>query len=390
MEYTYVDNLYALTKWRMKSGLTDVKKYFAEQGNIHKKLEVFHVAGTNGKWSVCQMISQVLYKQCGKKVWLFTSPHLEHITERIQINGEPISSWRMDALLGDLFEQTKDTYNFSFFEMLTICAVIYFIKEEVEYAVFEVGVWWTLDSTNIWESPVATFITSISLDHSKLLWWSLASIQKNKMGIMKPGVPCYTTVDNPLMHKGAKESWAKLVLCAHEEGVPTSLVGNHQRSNALLVYKALLDAWFVEQKIRQWLMDVVHPGRCEYVRKNIILDGAHNLAGLQALQDYIDQERFKWRKIITIFGCCKKRKEFALFAHELIQWDLHICVQPSHHRWLDPYEYHEMMFLDNVVIQKNPKRALEEVCATLEDDTLLLIYGSLYLIGEVRWFLKHI
>lgn len=377
----YVDNLFTLTWEWLKSGLLHIKTYLQWKNNIHEQLHVFHVAWTNGKGSVSQMISQVLRKACNKKVWLFTSPHLVHISERIQINGRPIPNDTLNTLIWKIYEETKDFFSFSYFEILTLVAIEYFLQEEVDYCVWEVWLGGTLDSTNIRSSPVATYITSIGLDHKSLLWPSLAQIQWNKMWIMKSGVPMYTNVNNKLMYEWARRKDAKL--CIVEQSMSTSLLWEHQKKNAWLVYQSLVDLWFSNKQVRAWLLQVEHPWRLQYIRPNILLDGAHNVQWLQALGTYIASIRPQWKKIITVFGTSKKSNEVEDFADLLLAWDENYLVQPSVFRWLDPDEYIHKVDITHIVIEKKPEQALKQILDYIDDDTLLLIYWSLYLLGEV-------
>lgn len=376
----YIDNLFDLTWDGLKSGLQHIQKYLQQKGNVHEDLQVFHIAGTNGKWSTAQMLSQVLWKQFGKKVWLFLSPHLIDISERIQINGQKISYENLNRLIWEIYEETKDFFPFSYFEILTLVAVRYFLDEEVDYAVFEVGLWWTLDSTNIWSSPLATFITSIWMDHMRLLGSSLSQIQWNKMGIMKENVPCYTPIDNKLMHWGAKVKKADLHIIT--ESIATNLPGIHQEQNAALVYYCLDDLGYPEDQLKNGLMQIEHPGRLQYIRHNILVDGAHNLQWIQALKVYIDSNRHKRNDIVTVFGSSKSTEEVIFVADNLIQGNENWLVQPSVYRWLDPELYQDIFSVDNLHIQKNLSVLLNKLVPSLKDDTLLLIYGSLYLVAE--------
>jgi dihydrofolate synthase/folylpolyglutamate synthase len=244
-----------------------------------------------------------------------------------------------------------------------------------------VGLWWTWDSTNIWLSPVATFITSIGVDHTRLLGSNLSQIQRNKMGIMKPNVPCYTPVNNKLMYEWARRKKADVRII--QDMVPTSLPWDHQKQNAALVYHCLIELGYDATNIRAGLLEVEHPGRLQYIRSNILLDGAHNLQWIQSLATYIDGLRPQRKKIVTIFGSSKTDNEVAVFATELIKWDENWLVQPSVYRWLDPATYKDIINLHSLHIEKNPQKALKKVLEWLEEDTLIVIYGSLYLIWEV-------
>jgi dihydrofolate synthase/folylpolyglutamate synthase len=174
-----------------------VIKLLSYLGSPQNPLTVFHVTGSNGKWSVCQMISQVLYKQFGRKVGLFTSPHLIDITERFQINWKPITHIRLNTYYKKVINLAKKyTVELSFFEIQVVAMILYFSDERVDYAVVEVGLWWLYDGTNIFESPLACFITSITLEHTHLLGKTRTSVLKNKLGIVKKWAQLYTHLHN--------------------------------------------------------------------------------------------------------------------------------------------------------------------------------------------------
>ncbi len=128
----------------------------------------------------------------------------------------------------------------------------------------------------------------------------------------------------------------------------------------------------------------MHPGRLQYVRPNLLIDGAHNRAGIQALSTYIDDSiRAQRKKIITLFGTSKREEEVAGFVDVLIAADEHVFVHPSVHRGLDPDLYVHTCSLSPVSIQKNPVQAVQDILSRADEDTLIVVYGSLYLLGEV-------
>ncbi|MEI6711301.1 MAG: Mur ligase family protein [bacterium] len=170
----------------MKTGRDAVIELLSYIGSPQNNLQVFHVTGSNGKGSVCQMISQVLYKQFKKKVGLFTSPHLIDITERFQINGKPISHSKLDTYYKKVINLAKKyIIELSFFEIQVVAMVLYFSDEKVDYVIVEVGLGGLYDGTNIFEHPLACFITSITLEHTHLLGKTRNSVLKNKLGIVK-------------------------------------------------------------------------------------------------------------------------------------------------------------------------------------------------------------
>ncbi len=397
---SYVDDLLSLTRRWLNTSLNEVKKYLHSKGNPHEALRIFHVTGTNGKWSVCQMLSQLLHKQFGKRVGLFLSPHLVRVNERIQINSKPITDTNFNKYVGKIYEETKGLYDFSFFVILFLASIYYFLDKKVDYVVCEVGLWGTRDATNVWNHPLATFITSVGYDHQRLLGKKLSQIQCNKMWIMKAGVPCYTPVHNDLMRRwatqkkaslriiadGKVECWYKGVYKNTKKGltnVPTNLPGSHQEQNAALVYHCLRELGYKAEDIKQGLQRIVHMGRCQWLAKNILLDGAHNTSGIEVLSEYVDTVRHRYTKVITLFGSCKTSEEVGEFLSRCIKGNENYLVQPSAHRWLAPAEYKEQMPFPVKVIRKKPYQAYLFLKDKLSQDTLLVVYGSLYLAGEI-------
>ena len=177
-----------------KPGLDNTLRLMAHVGNSHEHLRAVHVAGTNGKGSTSHLIAAVL-QAAGLKVGLFTSPHLVDLRERIRINGIPIP----EAEITDFIEQNRaflDQLQPSFFETMTALAFAYFVREQVDVAVVEVGLGGRLDSTNVL-TPLLSVITNIGLDHTEFLGNTLQKIAREKAGIIKPGVPCVIGESHP-------------------------------------------------------------------------------------------------------------------------------------------------------------------------------------------------
>ncbi|MBO4453946.1 MAG: bifunctional folylpolyglutamate synthase/dihydrofolate synthase [Paludibacteraceae bacterium] len=177
-----------------KPGLDNTLRLMAHVGNPHERLRAIHVAGTNGKGSTSHLIAAAL-QAAGFKVGLFTSPHLVDLRERIRINGAPIP----EAEVTGFIEQNRaylDELQPSFFETMTAMAFAYFVREQVDVAVVEVGLGGRLDSTNVL-TPLLSVITNIGLDHTEFLGNTLPKIAREKAGIIKPGVPCVIGETHP-------------------------------------------------------------------------------------------------------------------------------------------------------------------------------------------------
>ena len=191
--------LYNLQKFGIKFGLSKTENLLRAFHNPHRELNCLHIGGTNGKGSVAAMLASI-YSGAGYKVGLFTSPHLVDFRERFQINGRLISKAQTLGLIKEIKEKALEEEPPTFFEFVTAMALIYFFREKVDLAIMEVGLGGRLDATNI-INPLITIITTISLEHQDYLGKTLESIAWEKAGIIKPGVPLITGVDQKKVQK---------------------------------------------------------------------------------------------------------------------------------------------------------------------------------------------
>src|SRR3989344_3935982 len=182
-----LEYLYSLESSKIKLGLENIQNLLSKIGNLEKQLKFIHVAGTNGKGSVCSMLFYIL-KEAGYKVGLYTSPHLKRFNERIRINGHFIT----DKEIVDYFLRVKPHITTqSFFEITTAMAFLYFKDKNVDFAVLEVGLGGRLDATNV-VTPLISVITNIELEHTDLLGDTIEKIAFEKAGIIKDNVPVVT------------------------------------------------------------------------------------------------------------------------------------------------------------------------------------------------------
>ncbi|MBB63519.1 MAG: hypothetical protein CMO81_00465 [Waddliaceae bacterium] len=241
---------------------------------------IVHVAGTNGKGSVCTKVAKAL-EFGGYRVGLFTSPHIEHFWERIQINGRYIAEEEIAELLGPLFEIAEENQiPATFFELTTLLAMIYFAREKVDIAVFEVGLGGRLDATNIL-SPTVTAITSIGLDHTNLLGETLGEIAGEKAGIIKEGIPVVLgpTLVNDVIMEIARDKQAPVHLVEEVEGPIDAL--NAAISSRIL--DVLSKDFPLSESAREKGLAARPPCRfdlrgplLEYGFESVIFDVAHN------------------------------------------------------------------------------------------------------------------
>lgn len=278
--------------------------------NPQNKYKIFHVAGTNGKGSTCSFLDALLAEQGFKRGW-HCSPHLQTPRERIVIDGQMVTEAQFVALESEVFEQSKKMQDApSFFERMAAMAFLAFARFEVEVAIVEVGLGGRLDATNI-VKPSVCGITSISRDHERLLGDTLEKIASEKAGIIKPGVPVVSDVQEncveQVIRKTAQKNNSALVSTQDLllKIKKTALAGAHQKHNAAIAVK-MVEA-FVGKRInfKQALLNAKWPGRYETVSENplILLDGAHNPAAAQALAKTISEdERIADKKRIFVLG----------------------------------------------------------------------------------------
>ena len=267
----------------VKLGLSNVRRLLSSLGEPQNGLRFIHVAGTNGKGSVCAMIDSVS-RSAGMRTGLFTSPHLVRFNERIQIDGIPIDDQALVRGIHHIRSLINEERHPTFFEITTALAFDYFRAQNVDLVVLETGLGGRLDATNV-VTPLVSVLTSIDLDHQKWLGQTLTEIAIEKAGIIKPGVPVVSGPQFP-------EVRIVLERIANERSAPFSyaespvqdlfigLAGSHQRINAAIAVQAIRKAGitFNQKALTEGLANVSWPGRFQMINERIILDGAHNPA----------------------------------------------------------------------------------------------------------------
>lgn len=381
-----------------KLGLERIRAVLEALGKPERAYRIVHVAGTNGKGSTCAMIEAGL-RAAGIRTGLFTSPHLIEPTERIQIDGIPVSPSDFERAFNVVHETAGkldlDCHP-TYFETVTAMAFWLFKEKRVDTAVIEVGLGGRLDSTNVVQ-PVLTVITPIDFDHEAYLGHTIEAIASEKAGILKPGIPAVFASQRPEAAKVLDARAAELhvpVTRAGEfeirdlhidargsrfSGIVCPLAGEHQVDNAVTAALALHALGISPDGIK----DTRWPGRIEHVSPNpdIILDGAHNPAGARALARYL--ERFYGnRRIWLIYGAMRDKAidEVAgiLFpiAAELI------LTAPNTSRALRPEALAE--FAGRGHIEPTVDAAIEYARRHASDEDVIVITGSLFVVGEAR------
>ncbi len=413
-----------LMHFGIKLGLERIDALLSSLANPEENLTVVHVAGTNGKGSTAAMLASVL-TQSGYRTGLYTSPHLAAYTERISINGRQIAEETFSELLAEVvakteavFLQTKEKP--TEFEVLTAMAFLHFFREKTDIVIIEAGLGGDNDSTNIIAKPIISIITNVELDHMAYLGPSIREIASRKAGVIKPGIPIVTASDKiealEVLHIRAREQKAELHIVQEEMAwesvfsrgkfqsfrlksknidygcLDLPLLGEHQIINAATAVLALeimknrginLDA----SKIRQGLKKVCWPGRLEKLREDpcVIIDGAHNPAGMKALALWLKRYRDEYTKIIMIIGMLedKDRKESIRMIEYLVD-EVVITKVPSERsgNWQELGQFFPGKL--QVQTEEDNKKAFAAALSKAEKSDLVIVAGSLYLIAEAR------
>lgn len=399
----------ARARFGQRMGLDTMRGMLAVLGDFHKGLSVVHVAGTNGKGSVCAMIASAL-QASGKKVGLYTSPHLVRFHERIQVNGVEIPGEEFAGAMEKVKPALDRFPEATYFEVATLAALRHFVDERVDVLVLEVGLGGRLDATNVFEKPLATVLTNISLEHTEVLGKTEDAIAREKAGILRAGVPCVTGATGEALvtiREIAKSLGAPLRVMG-DEFVPTAgvedetgqtidvlgardhaglripFLGAHQVENAALAVAALDLLHVPELAIREGLAHAKWPGRLQRIpgKPVILLDGAHNPAGAQALASWL---RSRGLKPVLVFGALAD-KDWRAMVGELAPCakDAVVTRVPSP-RAADPQEVaraFSMMGIFGMVVDE-PGHALRTAEGIAGPDGVVLVTGSLYLVGDV-------
>lgn len=317
------------------AGLYRMKKMMEHFGNPEEKLSFIHVAGTNGKGSVCAMLHGVL-KEAGYRVGLFTSPYIHDFRERIQISGEWIAKEELLEIGEEVLSYTEKLYEApNQFELLTVIALLYFARKQCDVVVLETGLGGTYDSTNVIPQSLVSIITNIGLDHCAVLGDTIPRIAAAKAGIIKPhgNVILYPSEKEALdvITAAALKQDARLVYVEKSDvhrhtaspdreemeykgmQVRLSLLGEHQCYNCALVLEAVRilnrGAFFIsDSDILTALEKVSWPGRLELVHRSprVYVDGGHNPQGIRAVLAFL-KERFPKQKHYFVVGVLKDK-----------------------------------------------------------------------------------
>lgn len=425
MHYTqWIDYLKEAPFFGKKSGLDNIKMLMNYLGNPQDELKIIHVAGTNGKGSVCAMTSQILMEE-GYQVGTFTSPHLVSYNERIRIQMEPISDESFAKIGTDVIEamerMEKEGHSRpTFFEIMTACAFLHFARQKVDYVLLEVGLGGRLDATNIIKEPIVCVITPIDYDHIHILGSTIEEIADEKCGIIKKHRPVVLLTANKSVYNRVNahvlensgylysiNEGMSVELKEHTidgskfsvsnefyqyDDLELSLLGHYQLSNACLVLLLTevlkREGIFISEKsIRLGLKNAKWPGRMEVIKdkENVfLLDGAHNHHGMKNYLKFLSHIGHHPRHLIIGFN---KDKDFVSMlqlvkeSKELIQ---EIIFTPILSPKSVTVEDLPEDLLEGMYLASNTKDALKRARSITGREGLICCAGSLYLVGEMR------
>lgn len=424
-----VDYIEEIPKFTTKNPLDHTKNLLGRLGNPQNEMKVIHVAGTNGKGSVCAYLDSML-RMGGYRVGLFTSPHLVKINERFKINGVMVS----DEIFVDAFEKVQVIIREamaegldhpSYFETLFLMCMVIFRAANVDYVVLETGLGGRLDATNTVDKPLACIIVSISKDHVEYLGDTITSIAGEKAGIIKPGVPVIfdgqskeasavfkkraeelgspayaLTEDMYEMLENTREGIDFSFHCQYDKNTTESVrlsipyIAAYQMMNASLAFFTMEmlreEHGIPRETLIKGIAGTHWEGRMETILPGVIVDGAHNADGVRRFVETACHFR-KDNQITLLFSAVadKDYQEMIRTVCEQIKPHGVVATQIWGSRVV-PAKQLAQHFIDNgcenVVAEPNVGEAFEKACS-MKGDGMLFCVGSLYLVGEIKGYL---
>lgn len=392
----------------MKPGLDRIKRLLDGLGNPQKNLKVILVGGTNGKGSVCAYLSSIL-TQAGYKTGLYTSPHLVDYNERIKLNNRDISPRdfaRLFARVQNVIRVAAVPDPPTVFEILTAMAILYFAEKKVDLAVCEVGLGGTFDATNILD-PLFSVITNVDLEHTEVLGKTLNKIAKDKAGIVRPGAWLVTGDDKAVViktfRKICEQKQAHLVIASRlrvsatgQQPAVFGLRSNYQSQNLAVVGACIkllkkFDYRVSNQAVSSGVKHTFWPARFQILSRKpmVILDGAHNPAGVRHLIRALQQSGYS-RPAALVFGAIKNKDTRQMLKVLLPHFDGVMITAFKYPTALPPRKIlRRVMAMPNVPAQiklfSSPLSALQ--FARQNQYATILVCGSLYLAGDL---LEHL
>ena len=415
-----IDWLYSFKQYGSKLGLERISLLMKLLKNPQNNIKIVHVTGTNGKGSVCKYLGSILQK-AGYKVGIYISPHLERFSERIVVDDREISDEEVIMLVEKIKpvvdDMISDSNTPTFFEIVTAMAFLFFSDSYVDFAVVEVGLGGRFDATNV-VIPVVSVITNISLEHTARLGEDVKSIAFEKAGIIKNNVPVVTAVKDDakgVVEKTAEEknaqvicidknSWKRLSHTIqyqeflvygilNEYTVKTSMLGKYQGENIALAVNAaeqlqMNGTYLTDNNIIDGISTAFNPGRMEIISEEptILLDGAHNPAGMQMLKKTLNED-FEYKKLILVVGILKD-KDLQRMLTTISVSDVVIVTKSKNTRACEPTtlkdRIKEIGYTKDLFVEKSLPKAINHAKLMADKKDVICISGSLFTVGEAR------
>lgn len=428
MNYTEaVDYIFSVPKFTKKNKPENTAELMERLGRPERGKQIIHVAGSNGKGSVCAFLSSILVK-AGKRTGLFTSPHLIRINERFQINNEPVS----DEEFLRAYEKVQDATlsmqqdgfaHPTYFELVFAIAMVLFQEKEAQYIVLETGLGGRLDATNVVKRPIATVITSLSLEHTEILGDTIEKIAGEKAGIIKPGVPViYVRQDErteAVIKKRADELNAPataldtsmyeilmnteknidfLLNCGYYENTEVTIpyLAEYQVMNSALALRTI-DVIDTEKEIPisvrvEGIRETKWQGRMETVMGGVIFDGAHNAQGVKEFVKTVKRVQ-KDHRIVMLFSAVVEKDYEQMIKSICLETEIAavFVTEIAGDRVVLAEELAEIFGRYTDVPVSIHKKIGDAFEAALKErgEGLLFCVGSLYLIGELKHIVKE-
>lgn len=416
-----------------RQGFDRLRHALAYFNNPQHRLKTIHITGTNGKGSVTAFLRKIFAEQ-GYRVGSFTSPHIMAFNERIALNGESISDSELLALTNEMrtlndYLRTTEYGEVLGFELYTVMACVYFARKETDVVLLEVGIGGLLDCTNVIDSPLA-IITTVGLDHVDKLGSTLEEVAYQKAGIIKQGATVITgriaQEAQSIIQKYADCQYANVIEWDEEritgiqyesfrgmkfsyqyqdiqDSYQIKLLGKHQVDNACVALTAFIEWQRMNECSTNWsavksaLYEATWSARTEILSEQplLMIDGAHNHAGLMALNQTI-QESFKGMRITLLYsGLSTKDQLVQLRDLDNFKAEQIILTEFEHFYAIKANEFEEVIqqlevFQTPIRIERDWKGIVKDYLNTEEQETLLLVTGSLYFVSSVRqWLQQH-
>ena len=417
-----VEYILEVPKFTKKNDMSETKLFLKKLGNPEKDMKIIHIAGTNGKGSVCAYLCAVL-QEAGFKTGMFSSPHLVDIRERFRINGKLIAKEKFLEAFFKVYEKIEGDYHPTFFEYLFFMSVIFFKEEKVDYCIMETGLGGRLDATNAVEHKEISIITKVGFDHMEYLGDTLEKIAAEKAGIIKEKIPVVYYAGKPevnaVIEKTAAEKESVSIpvmverdaICKNPNKnidfsfnsryygyvkLNLSTTAFYQAENAALAVTAIetmgLSDKISKEQLKEGIRKAFWEGRMEQVLPGVFVDGAHNEDGIEAFLNTVKQDDCEGKRLLLFSVVHDKR--FEEMVSKLINSGLFTVIgtAPLENGRAVTLEELETIFEPYKNIEKNFYQTVEEAFEKMQhlknENDRLYIVGSLYLVGQIKAYLN--